>query len=65
MSYCTGGIRCEKAALFMAGAGIANVLQLESGILKCFEQTGGMHFDGECFVFDARTTLDPALTPTA
>ena len=65
VSYCTGGIRCEKAALFMARAGIANVLQLEGGILKYFEQTGGTHFDGECFVFDARTTLDAGLCPTA
>ena len=65
VSYCTGGIRCEKAALFMANAGVANVLQLEGGILKYFEQTGGTHFDGACFVFDARTTLDAGLCPTA
>ncbi len=65
VSYCTGGIRCEKAALFMASAGVANVLQLEGGILKYFEQTGGAHFDGECFVFDARTTLDTTLAPAA
>ncbi len=65
VSYCTGGIRCEKAALFMASAGVANVLQLEGGILKYFEQTGGEHFDGDCFVFDARTTLDAGLCPTA
>jgi len=64
VSYCTGGIRCEKAALFMANAGVANVLQLEGGILKYFEQTAGEHFDGECFVFDARATLDATLAPT-
>ncbi len=61
VSYCTGGIRCEKAALFMRDAGVQNVLQLDGGILKYFEETGGAHFDGECFVFDERETLNPAL----
>jgi len=65
VSYCTGGIRCEKAALFMQDAGVANVLQLDGGILKYFEDTGGAHFEGECFVFDARETLTAALKPTA
>ena len=63
VSYCTGGIRCEKAALFMADAGIANVLQLDGGILKYFEQVGSQHFSGECFVFDAREHLDCSLQP--
>ena len=57
VSYCTGGIRCEKAALFMAEAGIEHVLQLDGGILKYFEDTGGRHFDGSCFVFEAREAL--------
>ena len=61
VSYCTGGIRCEKAALLMREAGIEHVLQLDGGILKYFDQTGGRHFDGDCFVFDARETLSPAL----
>ena len=65
VSYCTGGIRCEKAALFMAEEGIANVLQLEGGILKYFEETGGVHYEGECFVFDARRTVDQQLAPPA
>ena len=63
VSYCTGGIRCEKAALFMLEAGVANVLQLEGGILKYFAETGGAHFEGDCFVFDARETLNAALEP--
>lgn len=63
VSYCTGGIRCEKAALFMAEAGIANVMQLDGGILKYFEEVGGQHFDGDCFVFDEREALDPSLQP--
>lgn len=65
VSYCTGGIRCEKAALFMADSGIANVLQLDGGILAYFEQTGGRHFEGDCFVFDARQTLDGSLSASA
>ena len=63
VSYCTGGIRCEKAALLMAEAGVANVLQLDGGILKYFEETGGKHFGGNCFVFDARGTLNDTLAP--
>jgi UPF0176 protein len=61
VSYCTGGIRCEKAALFMADAGIEGVLQLEGGILQYFEEVGGAHFEGECFVFDERGLLDERL----
>ena len=64
VSYCTGGIRCEKAALFMREAGIEHVLQLEGGILKYFEETGGAHFDGSCFVFDDREALDHELAAT-
>jgi UPF0176 protein len=63
VSYCTGGIRCEKAAIFMAEAGIEHVVQLDGGILKYFEEVGGAHFDGDCFVFDEREALDPALDP--
>lgn len=59
VSYCTGGIRCEKAAMFMADAGIDGVLQLDGGILKYFEDVGDAHFEGECFVFDERTLLSP------
>jgi len=63
VSYCTGGIRCEKAALFMADAGVERVMQLDGGILKYFEETGGAHFDGHCFVFDARREVDSDLQP--
>lgn len=63
VSYCTGGIRCEKAAIFMREAGLPHALQLEGGILKYFEETGGAHFDGACFVFDERIALDPSLAP--
>jgi len=64
VSYCTGGIRCEKAALLMREAGVANVLQLDGGILKYFEETGGAHFEGNCFVFDEREALSDTLLPT-
>ena len=57
VSYCTGGIRCEKAALLMRDAGIEHVLQLDGGILGYFERAGGRHFEGECFVFDEREAL--------
>ena len=63
VSYCTGGIRCEKAALFMADAGVDRVMQLDGGILKYFEETGGAHFDGLCFVFDARREVGSDLQP--
>jgi len=61
--FCTGGIRCEKAGPFLERSGFKQVLQLEGGILKYFEACGGAHYEGECFVFDQRTGLDPALQP--
>ncbi len=63
VSFCTGGIRCEKAALWMQANGIDNVLQLDGGILGYFEQVGGHGYDGGCFVFDERVALDPGLQP--
>jgi UPF0176 protein len=62
--FCTGGIRCEKAGPFMQGAGFKFVHQLEGGILKYFEEVGGEHYDGECFVFDQRVGVDPTLHET-
>ncbi|RZA36551.1 MAG: sulfurtransferase [Lysobacteraceae bacterium] len=63
VSFCTGGIRCEKAALWMQQSGMDNVLQLEGGILGYFEEVGGQGFDGRCFVFDERVALDAELRP--
>jgi UPF0176 protein len=65
VSYCTGGIRCEKAALLMREAGFENVLQLDGGILRYFEEAGGQHFEGTCFVFDQREALSDTLMPSA
>jgi UPF0176 protein len=62
VSFCTGGIRCEKAALYMQELKLANVFQLEGGILRYFEEIGGDHWRGTCFVFDERVALDPALS---
>jgi len=62
VSYCTGGIRCEKAALLMHERGLPHVLQLDGGILKYFETVPqAPHWHGECFVFDDRVTLDTTL----
>ena len=62
VSFCTGGIRCEKAAILMREEGVADVLQLEGGILKYFETVGGAHYRGDCFVFDGRRALAPDLS---
>ncbi|MBM0103860.1 sulfurtransferase [Steroidobacter sp. S1-65] len=62
--FCTGGIRCEKAGPYMEQVGFKNILQLDGGILKYFEEVGGEHYQGECFVFDQRVGLDPKLSET-
>jgi UPF0176 protein len=61
VSFCTGGIRCEKAALLMREHGFSDVVQLDGGILRYFEVVGAAHYQGTCYVFDRRRTLDPAL----
>ncbi|WVN42099.1 sulfurtransferase [beta proteobacterium MWH-UniP1] len=63
VSFCTGGIRCEKAAIYMREIGLEHTYQLEGGILKYFEETDAHHYDGSCFVFDERLALDPSLLP--
>lgn len=62
--FCTGGIRCEKAALFLLSQGHQDVYQLDGGILGYFRKTDGAHFDGECFVFDERVSVDNSLEHT-
>ena len=59
--FCTGGIRCEKASVVMMDAGFSNVKQLKGGILGYFEEVGGEHWDGDCFVFDHRVALSADL----
>lgn len=65
VTFCTGGIRCEKAAIHMRNTGFDSVYQLDGGILKYFEEVGGAHYQGDCFVFDDRTALKPSLAPAA
>ncbi len=62
--FCTGGIRCEKAALVMQEQGYKDVYQLDGGILGYFAQVGGAHYEGECFVFDDRIAVDTELNPS-
>lgn len=64
VTFCTGGIRCEKAAEWMLQKGFKNVYQLDGGILKYFEECGGDFYNGECFVFDKRVALDSQLQET-
>jgi UPF0176 protein len=63
--FCTGGIRCEKAGPYLEREGFKSVFQLDGGILKYFEECGGEHYDGECFVFDQRVGVDPSLHETS
>jgi UPF0176 protein len=61
VSFCTGGIRCEKAAILMREAGLSDVYQLDGGIFKYFEKVGQAHYTGGCFVFDERRVVDASL----
>jgi len=63
VTFCTGGIRCEKAAPVLIGKGFRNVFQLDGGILHYFDECGDAHFKGRCFVFDQRVALDANLQP--
>ena len=63
--YCTGGIRCEKATSYLIKEGFPDVYHLQGGILKYFENIPSDEslWDGECFVFDQRVSLDHELSP--
>lgn len=65
VTFCTGGVRCEKAATLMLKKGFREVYQLDGGILNYFEQCGGDYYRGDCFVFDHRVALDSTLNETA
>jgi len=64
VTFCTGGIRCEKANLFLQEKNFPHLFQLDGGILNYFEKVGGAHWNGECFVFDRRRAVDPELNET-
>lgn len=61
--YCTGGIRCEKFAPYMKQLGFEEVYQLQGGILKYLEDVPAAEslWEGECFVFDERVSVDEDL----
>lgn len=65
VTFCTGGIRCEKAAAFLEQRGFEEVYQLNGGILKYFEECGDAYYNGECFVFDHRVGVNGKLEQTA
>jgi len=64
VTFCTGGIRCEKAALLLQQEGFKDIYQLEGGILDYFKECGQAHYEGECFVFDRRVGVDANLNET-
>src|SRR3990167_2869486 len=64
VTFCTGGIRCEKAAELMSQKGFKNVYQLDGGILNYFEKCGGDFYQGDCFVFDQRVAVNSDLQET-
>lgn len=55
--FCTGGIRCEKAAIYLQNQGFQEVYQLDGGILGYFAEVGRAHYHGDCFVFDDREVV--------
>ena len=63
--YCTGGIRCEKAAAFMTKRGFKNIVQLDGGVLKYldykYKNKEKTSWNGQCFVFDSRVTINKKL----
>ena len=63
--FCTGGIRCEKAAAYAASIGLAEVYQLDGGILRYLAETAERDslWQGECFVFDERVSVVHGLAP--
>ena len=58
ITYCTGGIKCEKASAYLLSQGFADVYQLHGGIIKYGIEEAGEDFDGKCYVFDNRLTTD-------
>tara|TARA_R110002074_G_scaffold52211_3_gene131678 strand:+ start:442 stop:1272 length:831 start_codon:yes stop_codon:yes gene_type:complete len=63
VTFCTGGIRCEKAAPYLEKLGFDQVFQLEGGIIEYLKQTRGAHWHGNCFVFDDRVSINNKLAP--
>jgi UPF0176 protein len=64
VTFCTGGIRCEKAAPWLLANGFSEVYQIEGGVINYLQNTSADHWQGDCFVFDERVELDRELNPT-
>ena len=69
ITYCTGGIKCEKASALLLHEGFENVYQLHGGIIKYGKEAGGQDFEGKCYVFDNRVavhinTVNPVVIST-
>lgn len=58
LTYCTGGIKCEKATALLLKEGFEDVYQLHGGIIKYGKEVGGKDFEGQCYVFDNRVAVD-------
>ncbi|WP_373515833.1 rhodanese-related sulfurtransferase [Persicitalea sp.] len=58
ITYCTGGIKCEKASAYLLERGFENVYQLHGGIIRYGLEVGGENFDGKCYVFDNRVAVE-------
>lgn len=58
ITYCTGGIKCEKASAYLLEQGFDQVYQLHGGIIKYGLEEGGEDFEGKCYVFDGRVIAD-------
>lgn len=58
VTYCTGGIRCEKATAYMIGRGFTDVYQLKDGIINFCQKYPDTVWEGKCFVFDDRLVSD-------
>jgi UPF0176 protein len=58
LTYCTGGIKCEKASAFLLSQGFEDVYQLHGGIINYGKEVGGVDFEGSCYVFDNRVRVE-------
>ena len=58
ITYCTGGIKCEKASALLLHEGFEDVYQLHGGIIKYGKEAGGKDFEGKCYVFDNRLAVE-------
>ncbi len=58
VTYCTGGIKCEKASALLLHHGFKDVHQLHGGIVKYGKAAAGKDFEGKCYVFDNRLAVE-------